>query len=259
MSSALLYLAIVAIWAVFLIPRWIRRPHMAQEAAASPAAGPVDAAEPQEAAGPGEVEFIEQTEPVLAAEGGYHEADDFADEDEDLAGDGEEPPAQAPPWPGRGRLGSWHAVRDRVQAAVESRPAAAAQPPLSRARILQARRRMLATLVVLAAVAFSCYAAKLAPWWVCVPPASMLGMYLLLLREAALADAEQARWRAEQAALRIRAARQRARQEWIAWQEWAEQQPEPEPSAEIIDISGRVGDDQFYDQYADPPARAIGD
>ena len=28
MSSAILYLAIVAIWAFVLIPRWLRRPHL---------------------------------------------------------------------------------------------------------------------------------------------------------------------------------------------------------------------------------------
>jgi hypothetical protein len=107
---------------------------------------------------------------------------------------------------------------------------------------------MLTMLVTLLAVAAVCTVGKLIPWWACVPPAGMLGMYLLLLREAALADAEQARWRAEDAALRIRAARQLAPEEWEA--------QAPEPTAEIIDISGRVGD-QLYDQYAD--ARAIGD
>ena len=33
---------------------------------------------------------------------------------------------------------------------------------------------------------------------------------------------------------------------------------EPLPHAEIIDISGRVGD-QLYDQYADAKLRAVGD
>jgi hypothetical protein len=32
----------------------------------------------------------------------------------------------------------------------------------------------------------------------------------------------------------------------------------PEPDAEIIDITGRVGE-EFYDQYADAKLRAVGD
>ncbi|MGE5137518.1 MAG: hypothetical protein ACM32E_32045, partial [Gemmatimonadota bacterium] len=32
MSSAILYLAIVAIWAVVLVPRWLRHPHAAPQA-----------------------------------------------------------------------------------------------------------------------------------------------------------------------------------------------------------------------------------
>ena len=74
-------------------------------------------------------------------------------------------------------------------------------------------------------------------------------MYLLLLREAALADAEQARRRAA-LEMRFQAARQR---ELAAWAANAE-----EHSAQIIDISARVGD-QLYDQYADATIRAVGD
>ena len=77
----------------------------------------------------------------------------------------------------------------------------------------------------------------------------MLGVYLLLLREAALADAEQARQRAAMDR-GVQAARQRA---YVAAMEREEQ-----PSAQIIDISARVGD-QLYDQYADATVRAVGD
>ncbi len=245
----MLYLAIVAIWAIFLIPRWIRRSHPTLQAEGGPAEATDDAAPD----GPAEVEFVDETEPVLAAEADYP-IDDGYPADDGYPGADDEMPYQAPPRPGRGRLGSWRGLRRRDRAAAKERPAAATRPPLSRSQALRARRRMLTTLLMLMAVAAGCYAAKLAPWWVCVPPAGMLGMYLLLLREAALADAEQARWRAEESALRVRAARQRARQEWAE----RAAQPIAEPSAEIIDISGRVGDDQFYDQYADPPARAIG-
>jgi hypothetical protein len=73
----------------------------------------------------------------------------------------------------------------------------------------------------------------------------MLGIYLLLLREAALADAERARWRAADDR-RVQAARQYARTEYA------------EHTAQVIDISDRLGD-QLYDQYADAAIRAVGD
>jgi hypothetical protein len=196
LSSAILYLAIVAIWAVFLVPSWVRRAHTAPEA-------PDGAAE-------------------VEPDGDAEPADDDESSDRPLRG-----------------------VRGRFRAA------ARLGPPLGRRSILRARRRVLITLVVLAAMVAACTADKLTPWWVCVPPAGMLGMYLLLLREAALADAEQTRWRAEQAAHAARAARQRARSAQAALAAAA-------PTAEVIDISQRVGD-QLYDQYADAAARAIGD
>jgi hypothetical protein len=115
--------------------------------------------------------------------------------------------------------------------------------------MLQARRRLLTLLFLLCAAAGACAALKLTPWWACIPPAGMLGMYLLLLREAALADAEQARRRAT-SEMRVQAARQRDQAYWDAQAE--------EHSAEIIDISARVSD-QLYDQYADATIRAVGD
>ena len=60
-------------------------------------------------------------------------------------------------------------------------------------------------------------------------------------------------WRAAME-LRDQAARQRAHQEYAD----DEVEAEPEPSAQIIDISARVGD-QLYDQYADATVRAVGD
>jgi len=74
-------------------------------------------------------------------------------------------------------------------------------------------------------------------------------MYLLLLREAALADAGQARRRAA-LEMRLQAARLREHAAWAANAD--------ERSAQIIDISARVGD-QLYDQYADATIRAVGD
>jgi hypothetical protein len=41
-SSAILYLAIVAIWAGFLVPAWLRRPHAAQEQGSAELSAPQD-------------------------------------------------------------------------------------------------------------------------------------------------------------------------------------------------------------------------
>ena len=126
---------------------------------------------------------------------------------------------------------------------------------LRSSRILQARRRLLTTLVALMITALAGTAAKLAPSWILVAPASMLGLYLLLLREAAVADAEREQWRAAERAAQAEAAqaeaaRLRARQ--------AREAGEAQRTAEIIDISARFTD-QLYDQYADAAIRAVGD
>ncbi len=193
MSSALLYLAIVAIWAFVLIPRWLRRPHL------------------------------------LGGENTDHE--DMRQEHNAPGRDEEETGGEADASEDAAPTG-----RDERR----SRPAAT----VSRSKVLQARRRMLTVLVTLMVMAATCTYLKLTSWLMCLPPAGMLGLYLLLLREAAVADAER-RWRAaeEQRAL---AAHQRARA------------ARPAGTAQVIDISARLGD-QLYDQYEDATMRAVGD
>ena len=95
---------------------------------------------------------------------------------------------------------AWHRVTRSYHSEhqVASRPQP--QEAAGRAHIVQARRRLLTTLVMLAVVALACTVANLAPWWILVPPVGMLGGYVLLLREAAQADAEQARWLAQEQA-----------------------------------------------------------
>ena len=140
MSSAILYLAIVAIWACVLIPRWLRR---------DSARGAV-AAEPAAPAEPGD-------------------ADDVTDIGQD---EGEAPRrARAVPQP----------------LTVEE----------SRRRMLAARRRLLLMLIGLEIAAIALAYLRLAAVWVVVPPSLMLTGYLLLLREAAQADAERVRYEAE--------------------------------------------------------------
>jgi hypothetical protein len=233
-SSAILYLAIVAIWAFLLVPRWIRRSHTASFAGGSSAVE-VAPGEPgwPVANGSGAAEDAPEADtaplPTVTAQSVSFSA----------------PPGLSAP---QGAGGAQGAV------AARSRPAEPPGPPrpaISRSKILQARRRLLTILVLLAIAAASCTALRLTSPWVCIPPAVMLGMYVLLLRETALADAEHAHRQSERAAA---AARQRAlarsRAAWAA--------RTPQPTAQIIDISGRL-QDQLYDQYEDATNRAVGD
>jgi hypothetical protein len=181
MSSAILYLAIIAIWLCVLIPRWLKRDSARGAAAAadtsvageSPDTAPADA------------------EGAVVADDGAPQATE----------------------PG---------VTARPSAAPAPVAPAAPAAPLSaeetRRRILTGRRRLLGMLVVLEIAAIALAVVGLAAMWVIIPPTIMLTGYLLLLREAAHADAERARHEAEAAAhtrererARAKAARARAR------------------------------------------------
>jgi hypothetical protein len=284
LSSAILYLAIVAIWACVLVPRWLHRSHDAaaeEELASGPEEaadgveayapeGPADADEP-----PGRVgESATLREQVVEAEA-HHASDDHAA----LTGPAatEESVASA-----RFTSVSYSVTEVSVSAAGpgeresvtarESAPDAGAasaggdrrrrppsqprlrDPAAGRSRVLRARRRMLTMLVTLAIAVAGCTVVGLTAWWAVIPPAGLLGVYLLLLREAGHADAAIARRRAEAHAhaRAVSAARERARLARAA---------APQPTAEIIDISARAlqAGDQPYDQYADAEIRAVGD
>jgi hypothetical protein len=150
-----------------------------------------------------------------------------------------------------------------------------------RANILKARRRMLGTLVFLTVGALAIAGLGAAAWWVIIPPGLMLGAFVLLLREAARSDAEQARKHAHAEETRrrrseVRAGREAAPVTAETFERVTSKPVAPEPvapdvaeqpepvievvaySAEIIDISGRVSD-QLYDQYTDAANRAVGD
>jgi hypothetical protein len=220
-SSSLLYLAIVAVWAFVLVPRWLRRHH------AQPQAQPES-----------RVEADVEVDVEFAAEYAPGPQDDYTDvQDADARSYSAEAQEMS------------YAVDVDVEVSQLAPTDRNARAPVSRSRVLQARRRLLTMLLLLTAVAVACTMLKLTSWWVGIPPAAMLGIYLLLLREAALADAEQARRRAELES-RLWAARQRAYA--------AAMERDAEHSAQIIDISARVGD-QLYDQYADATVRAVGD
>lgn len=254
MSSAILYLAIVAIWACVLIPRWLRRD------SARGTAVPGDAV-------PGEVVSgdtgsgtatavpavpAEEPRPVTARAG--DEADERWEED---AGEPAAPDGDVPP-----RL-----------TAEESRQ-----------RMLAARRRLLGMLLLLEIAAIALAVLGLAALWVVIPPTVMLTGYLLLLREAAHADAEHAA--RDRGAAEARAARARARERARARQRTASRTAVPATAAppaapaagyedsgpgrdfapglagkyttsnaEIIDISGRTESGQ----YQEKKLRAVGD
>jgi hypothetical protein len=147
MSSAILYLAIVAIWACVLIPRWLRHDSARGAAVAQPSAP---------------AEHIDQ------APG---EIDAYPAEDADETPEPAPAPAVAPVSEADGRR-----------------------------RMLAARRRLLLMLGGLEIAAVTLAFVGLAAVWVVIPPSVMLIGYLLLLREAAQADAERARHEAEAAA-----------------------------------------------------------
>ena len=239
MSSAILYLAIVAIWAVVLVPRWLR-----PRAAAPPQPVPVPAeppgAEVREPAGPAQDAGVARavTTDAPDAAGGA------------VAGGaaGGEAGGEAVADP----VVSGEDAQDE-QAAPE--PEVAAPSPVSRrAEVLKARRRLLSTLIALTVVAAGLAVTGIDAYWIVIPPTVLLAGYVLLLREFAHIDAERVR-RAE--------ARAQAGQEPVPAATPAVPDLSSDASAalggvEIIDISGRVGD-QVYDQYSDAANRAVGD
>ncbi|MGW4476461.1 divisome protein SepX/GlpR [Nonomuraea sp. NPDC004354] len=129
------------------------------------------------------------------------------------------------------------------------------QPPVDlrhlrarrRAIIVARRRRMLffSILLVLASVVTA--AVQVIPWWGVAPAGVLLASYLTVLRIATRIDRERRLRAAEARAAHLRRQRERRRAETLA----AEQ-----AEAEIIEFRQP---DVLFDQYADPPRRAVGD
>jgi len=266
LSSTILYLAIVAIWAGVLVPRWLRHEpqreavgrlrrvgaatnvHVAGEAVYAAARGAVGArAVP--AADPGE-------EGLLPRRGTGENA-------------GWQPGTRSP----------------------------------GRARAIAARRRVFGVLVVLAGAAATIAASGLATWWVVVPPAGLLAGCVALLREAARADAELRRRRG--AVVRADAGVQRRTRAGevsgpagalggnvdgavgrpvgavvgrpvgavvgrpvgavvgrpvgaVVGRPGGAVDADMSDTADVVDITARL-DEEAYDQYADAKLRAVGD
>jgi hypothetical protein len=222
-SSAILYLAIIAIWACVLIPRWLRRD---------------------------------------SARGSSHWATATVPASGDVASDEDVPHDDSPRQEGT-------------------------PPPLTREeshrRMMAARRRLLGILLALEAAAIGLAMMGLAALWVVIPPSVMFGGYLLLLREAAHADAERAQ-REEETAWARHHARSRARAEAARRAAAAPAAPvaPARPAADFEDsgpgrdfapgLAGKYttsngevvpvpepADEDFYDQYPQHRLRAVGD
>ena len=222
MSSAILYVAIVAIWAGVLIPRWLRRDSAASE---------------------------RYSEDLTTAEA-------HAEPDAEPA----PPPRRhqervAPRAPARPEVRS--EARPEARPEVRAEPPGGEPRNREHTKVLAARRRLLYMLLVLAIGSGALAVTKMAAWWVMVPPTIMLLGYLGLLREAAKADAERrelARTRATAAAAVAAARRETAPAPVPA-------PAPPAPDAEVIDISASLtsAGQEFFDQYADAKLRAVGD
>src|ERR1700679_4204059 len=148
MSSAILYLAIIAIWLCVLVPRWLKR-DSARGAAVAPEATASDTAAPGDT-------------PVTATDG---------DGEADLADDGSAQADEHDGAPGA--------------SAPAAPPAAPLSAEEARRRIMAGRRRLLGMLIALEIAAIALAFLGLAALWVVIPPSIMLIGYVLLLREAA--------------------------------------------------------------------------
>src|SRR5690348_15748769 len=154
---------------------------------------------------------------------------------------------------------------DVAEAAPETE-VAAPSPASRRAEVLKARRRLLTTLITLTVIAAGLAVTRIDAYWIVIPPTVLLTGYVVLLRQFAHIDAERAR---RAARIRRAGARAQGSQELAVDSvpaaapasgepDTASDAPPAPGGAEIIDISGRIGD-QVYDQYSDAANRAVGD
>ncbi len=244
MSDSILYLAIVAIWAGFLIPAWVRRPHTVKTDQSRDLDLDLDT---DYSVGPAQSEH-----PAYTGTAGSISAENDTDRHAEEADSVSEYLDEVHPH-------SYGPAPSPDQAA-DPRAHSAPRPSQSREQMMRARRRMFTILAGLTLLTFMIVVTGVVQWWICVPPFAMLVLYVMLLREIAMADAELARKRRAWEAGQARAARA-GQAKASAWQRshqvWEEAEAAA-PTAEVIDISARVGD-QLYDQYADAAVRAVGD
>jgi hypothetical protein len=276
-SSAILYFAIVAIWAGVLMPKWLRpsRSHRHRADGDQPAEAIAEFAQPApdsmlEERQPGR---SDQSRDDGARDDGARDdgaRDDGARDDrirDDRSRDDRSRDDRSRDDRSRDDRDETPGERREADSPEAERPAAWSPEEAAerQVNILRARRRMLGTLIVLTAGAFAIAVTHVAAWWVIIPPGVLLGGFLLLLREASRSDAKRARREAELATRRRRMERESqavpAAPAETGYDEIAgaaEVVVETEVTAKIIDISARVTD-QLYDQYTDAAERAVGD
>jgi hypothetical protein len=221
LSSAILYVAIVAIWAGVLIPRWLRRD--------SPSGGQVS------------------DETVTTEAPAEEEPPEPPRQREDPAPRAR--PKARPPVAVRVQDDPPRAEDDRAEDDRAEDDRRGAPRDREHARVLSARRRLLGLLVTLTIGSGALAGTRLAAWWVIIPPSVMLLGYLAVLREAAQADAE----RRERPRVRTTAVTR------VPASVAPAAPPPPAPDAKIIDIGAVQPDEEFYDQYTDAKLRAVGD
>ena len=236
MSSAILYVAIVAIWAGVLIPRWLRRDTSASEQAIDETSAPAEVPDdppgaeerprrPRPRPRPREDDAPRARRPVVREDAGVGRED-----------------------AGVGREDAGVAEADREETGEQEH-----------ARVLSARRRLLGLLLALTVGSAALAVTRTAAWWVIMPPTVMLAGYLGLLREASKADAERRELLLARAVEAAAAAHAEAEADPVPVPV-----PVPAPDAEIIKFSPAQNvaaeqDPEFYDQYADAKLRAVGD
>jgi hypothetical protein len=219
LSSAILYLAIVAIWAVALVPRWLRRPH-ASQTLESNLAEPVDV---------GRHTDVASTEEVEDGSASTSRADGFGGSDH--AG---RPAAAAGPPSAERRTRTLRARRRTLLTLIvlTAGAVAIAVAHLAAAWVIIPPAAMLAIFIRLLREAAHA--------------------------DTERARAVAARHRSRTVAPAQAGAGSVAGDAGTQQAGPADSTPAGEPGAEVIDISARVGD-QLYDQYADAEVRAVGD
>ena len=227
MSSAILYVAIVAIWACVLIPRWLRRDSARGASGTASETVPDDMAAGTDGTVAGTDGTVAGTDGTAGSGAGGRSVSaggpaadvnpgwlsarvETAERREPPAPQlsapeppSNRPPSHRPPFP---RLPAPEEPADEARAdesPLEEAPPSPT-PDETRHRMLAARRRLLGMLLVLEAAAITLAMVGLAALWVVIPPTVMLAGYLLVLREAAHADAERAARDQEAARARAR-------------------------------------------------------
>jgi hypothetical protein len=290
-SSAILYVAIVAIWACVLIPRWLRRDTARGADATADTAVPGDVVPGDLVPGdvPGDVAGEDDTAGTVRTEAPIRmdapvRAEATVRADATVAADATvRTDASAD-----GARGHARAERMEDQEPDRDGGAPPATPEEARQRMMAARRRLLGMLAVLEVAAIALAVSRFAALWVLIPPSVMFAAYLLLLREAARGDAERSQREAEAERARATAqarAERAARLAEAARVPVAPQAPATAPrrAARYEDASlggrdfapGLAGkyttsnaavidryegsDEDFRDQYTTEELRAVGD